>query len=1233
MEESIDSGQIGIDRTNLDTKNDQVLNEKIDDVSFEAKKNTDFCHLHVHTEFSLLDGFSRLDKLIPRVKELGMTACAITDHGSMFGVIDFYKKCKSAGIKPIIGCEVYLAPRSMDSKDSTLDKYSSHLILLAKNNEGYKNLIKIVSDAYVDGFYYKPRTDKEHLKQYSEGIICLSACLNGEIPKALLARNYDKARHIAQDYMDIFGKDNFYLEVQDHRLAEDKEVNAGLLKLSREMGIPLVATNDAHYVYREDAKTQDVLMCIQMQKTLDDPSRMKFPNDEFYIKSREEMEELFAFAPESIDNTLEIAQKCNVEFDFDSYHIPTFDVPDGYTPLTYLQYLCKQGLVERYGDEDGNVGQELRDRLNYEIDVIANMGYIEYFLIVWDFINYSKQNDIMVGPGRGSAAGSIVAYTLKITDIDPIKYNLIFERFLNPERVTMPDIDIDFCYERREEVIDYVKRKYGIDHVAQIITFGTMGAKLAIRDVGRVLDVAYNKVDTVAKEIPFALGMTIDKAFDMNPNLGKLYDADHEIKEIIDISKEMEGMVRHASTHAAGVVISKRPVYEYVPLYKNQDSITTQFTMTTLEELGLLKMDFLGLRTLTVIRDALDLIEVNRDKKGYKEKIDFSKMEYNDPKVFDMISQANTLGVFQLESGGMRNFMKQLKPNCFEDIVAGISLFRPGPMDSIPTYINCKNHPDQVTYLHEKLRPILDVTYGCLVYQEQVMQVVRNLGGYSLGRSDSVRRAMSKKKMDVMEKERQYFIHGKLDENDNIEIAGCVRNGVPEDVANQIFDDMIDFAKYAFNKSHAAAYGVLSYETAYLKCYYPVEFMAALMTSIMGNNDKVVEYMRECNAIGIEVLPPDINASYSKFSVDGDHIRFGLAAVKNVGANAIDNIVAERDANGPYQNLTDLVKRIDSKFANKKTIESLIKCGAFDSTGDNRASLMFAYEEILDSISKDKKRNVAGQISMFDMFADMGRQDELELGKIERVEEFKDRIRLDMEKEVLGLYVSGHPLSEYSEKLENRTSISNVRINKLREEPEKLLELNDQEHIIGGMIISKKLFSTKNNEMMAFINVEELYGSMEVVVFPRVLEKYSDLVKEDQIVLIKGKISIRGDEDVSLIASQVKSIDDDSKFASQKPVYNGGYGRGENYKSLVLTGTGKKVFIRVDSMKNMDLLNQIYNIIRNYQGTDPVIIYPLDENDQGHKKTYKLKDMGVYASDDLKLELNKLMDEKDIVMK
>ncbi|CZR74992.1 DNA polymerase III subunit alpha [Clostridioides difficile] len=763
--------------------------------------NKDFAHLHVHTEYSLLDGFSRVKKLIKRAKELNMSSIAITDHGCMFGVIDFYKTAIKEGIKPIIGCEVYTAARGLRDKDPNYDKYQGHLVLLAKNMEGYKNLIKIVSTSYVEGFYYKPRVDMEELKKHNKGIIALSACLAGDVARALMNRNYEKAKQFAIDYRDIFGEENFFLEIQDHNLPEQKEVNSGLVKLSKETGIPLVATNDVHYVNKEDSKIHDVLMCIQMGKTLNDPNRMRFGSDEFYLKSREEMEELFPYALEAIDNTVKIADMCNVEFDFNTIHLPKYDVPEGYTPETYLRELCFNGLKERYD----NPSNEILERLNYELDVIEKMGYVEYFLIVWDFINFSKENNIIVGPGRGSAAGSIVAYTLKITDIDPIKYSLLFERFLNPERISMPDIDIDFCYERREEVIDYVKRKYGDDHVAQIITFGTMGAKAAIRDVGRVLDIGYNKVDKVAKEIPFALGMTIDKALDTNPNLKELYDQDPETKEIINISKQIEGMLRHASTHAAGVVISKNPVDEYVPLYKHQDAITTQFTMTTLEELGLLKMDFLGLRTLTVIRDTLDLIEKNRDIKNYTEKIDFSKMDYDDPKVYEMLSSGNTLGVFQLESAGMRSFMKQLKPDNFEDIVAGISLFRPGPMDSIPAYIKNKSNPKDVTYLHEKLKPIMEVTYGCLVYQEQVMQVVRDLGGYSYGRSDLVRRAMSKKKMDVMEEERQYFIHGKFDEDGNIEIAGCIRNGVEEEIANKIFDDMIDFARYAFNKSHGAS--------------------------------------------------------------------------------------------------------------------------------------------------------------------------------------------------------------------------------------------------------------------------------------------------------------------------------------------------------------------------------------------------------------------------------------------
>ncbi|WP_317315842.1 DNA polymerase III subunit alpha [Peptostreptococcus russellii] len=1198
------------------------IEEKKEDETFEVK-NKDFCHLHVHTEYSLLDGFSRLKWLIPKVKELGMSSCAITDHGSMFGVIDFYKACKKEGIKPIIGCEVYVAARKYTDKDPMLDKRSSHLILLAENNEGYKNLIKIVSDSYVDGFYYKPRTDKEQLRKYSDGIICLSACLNGEIPKALMQRDYEKALELAKEYRDIFGEDNFFLEVQDHKLAEDKEVNAGILKISKELGIPMVATNDSHYVNREDSKNHDVLLCIQMQKILDDPSRMKFPNDEFYIKSREEMEELFTFAPEAIDNTLKIAERCNVEFDFNNYHIPSFDVPEGYTPLEYLKELCYKGLYERYE----NPSQEIIDRLEYEINVISSMGYIEYFLIVWDFINFAKNNNIMVGPGRGSAAGSIVSYTLRITDIDPIKYNLLFERFLNPERVTMPDIDIDFCYERREEVIEYVKRKYGKDHVAQIITFGTMGAKLAIRDVGRVLDIPYNKADSIAKEIPFALGMTIDKAFDVNPNIVQMYDNDEEVKEVIDISKKLEGMLRHASTHAAGVVISKNPVYEYVPLYKNQDSITTQFTMTTLEELGLLKMDFLGLRTLTVIRDTLDLIELNRDKKGYTEHIDFSKMEYDNPKVFENLSQGNTLGVFQLESSGMRNFMKQLKPSSFEDIVAGISLFRPGPMDSIPTYIKCKQNPEEVKYIHEKLKPILEVTYGCLVYQEQVMQVVRELGGYSFGRSDLVRRAMSKKKMDVMEEERQYFIYGKLDEEGNTEIPGCIRNGVPEDAANQIFDDMIDFARYAFNKSHAAAYGVLAYETAYLKTFYPVEFMAALMTSVMGNTDKVVEYIRECNAMGIEVLPPDINKSYSKFSVDGNCIRFGLAAVKNVGSHVIDAIVQEREEAGDFIDLSNMLKRLDSKLTNKRIVESLIKCGAFDSLGENRATLMFGFEALQESINKDKKKNVSGQISLFEMMSQEQQEEVEEQNSLKFVPEYKDKVKLEMEKEVLGVYVTGHPLSEYEDLIKRKTSINCGEINKLKEEPEKLLELNDKEHIIGGMVIGKRLMTTKKDDIMAFVTLEDLYGSIDVVVFPRTLQQYQELIKEDSIIFIKGRISVRDDDDVSILAGQIKSIDDDTPFEEKE--------RRSYYKkeeTIQSHGTGKKLFLRVDSMKNDELINEIYSIVRRNQGTDLVTIFPIDENKDGGRKTYQLSGIGVYADINVKEELSRIMDEKDIVI-
>lgn len=1180
-----------------------------------------FTHLHVHTEYSLLDGFSRVKTLVKRAKEKGMTAVAITDHGCMFGAIDFYKAAKAEGIKPIIGCEVYTAPRKLTDKDPNYDKHQGHLVLLAKDMTGYKNLIKIVSKSYVDGFYYKPRTDMDELKKHSQGLIALSACLAGDVPRAIMNGNYDKARKLAMEYRDIFGNGNYYLEIQDHGLPEQKQVNTEVVRLSRELNIPLVATNDVHYVDKDDAKIQDILMCLQMQKTIDDENRMKFPSDEFYLKSREEMEQLFPELEEALDNTNEIAERCNVEFEFHKYHLPRYDVPEGYTTNGYFRELCQKGLVERYGED---CPEEYKKRLEYELNTIENMGYVEYFLIVWDFINFAKQNNIMVGPGRGSAAGSIVAYTLKITDIDPMKYSLLFERFLNPERVSMPDIDIDFCYERREEVIDYVKRKYGEDHVAQIITFGTMGAKIAIRDVARVLNVSYNKADQIAKEIPFELGMTIDKAMDSNPTLVDLYESDAEAREVIDISKRLEGTLRHASTHAAGVVIARNPVDEYVPLYKHQDSITTQFTMTTLEELGLLKMDFLGLRTLTVIRDALDLIELNRDIKGYTEHIDFSKMEYDDDEVFETLSQGNTLGVFQLESSGMRNFMKQLKPNSFEDIVAGISLFRPGPMDSIPTYIENKNNPENVTYINDKLRPILEVTYGCLVYQEQVMQVVRDLAGYSYGRSDLVRRAMSKKKMDVMEEERQYFIHGKFDDEGNIEIPGCIRNGISEEDANKIFDDMIDFARYAFNKSHAAAYGVLAYETAYLKVHYPVEFMAALMTSIMGNSDKVVEYIRECNVIGIPVNPPDINKSFAKFSVEGDSIRFGLAAVKNVGVNVIENIVKEREENGEFKDFVDFAKRLDSKDTNKRMIESLIKCGAFDQISENRATLMAGYESVLESISMDRKKNVQGQISLFDAFsAQVEEAPEMQLStKLPVLREFSEKEKLNMEKEVLGMYLSGHPLSEYKSELDRKTSINMKKINELKEDEKTYMKLHDREVIMGGMVIAKRIMTTKRNEIMAFITLEDLYGAIEVVVFPQTLKKFNILLNDDSIILIKGAISIDGDE-AKLIARDIKDINEEYRFNSEKISFDL---KGNSNKTK-----SKQMNVRIDTVGDEELLMKVFKITRKYPGKDRLILLPKDQNiDMDKPITYKVPGMYINADEELKKELGSLVGKLNI---
>ena len=1157
----------------------------------------DFVHLHVHTEYSLLDGFSRVKNLVSRAKELNMSAVAITDHGCMFGAIDFFKVAKKEGIKPIIGCEVYTAPRSMRDKDPNYDKSQGHLILLAKDTEGYQNLIKLVSKAYVQGFYYKPRVDIDEIRKHSKGIIALSACLAGDVSQALMNRNYDKAKNIALKYKEIFGEDNYYIEIQDHNLPEQKEVNRELIRLSKEIDVGLVATNDVHYVRKEDSKIHDILMCIQMGKTVNDPTRMRFGSDEFYLKSREEMETVFPEVQEALDNTVKIADMCNVEFDFNTIHLPKYDVPDGYTPREYLRMLCFKGLEERYK----NPSPEITDRLEYELGVIEKMGYVEYFLITWDFINFARENNIMVGPGRGSAAGSIVSYTLYITDIDPIKYSLLFERFLNPERISMPDIDIDFCYERREEVIDYVKRKYGEDHVAQIITFGTMGAKAAIRDVGRVLDISYNKVDNIAKEIPFALGMTIDKALDTNPNLRKLYEEDNETKEIIDVSRKIEGMLRHASTHAAGVVISKKPIDEYVPLYKHQDAITTQFTMTTLEELGLLKMDFLGLRTLTVIRDALDLIE-----KNHNIKLNFSTMEYDDPKVYELLSSGNTLGVFQLESGGMRSFMKQLKPDNFEDIVAGISLYRPGPMDSIPNYINNKNNPGHVEYLHEKLKPIMEVTYGCLVYQEQVMQVVRDLGGYSYGRSDLVRRAMGKKKMDVMEKERQYFIHGKFDDNGELEIAGCVRNGVPEEIGNKIFDDMIDFAKYAFNKSHAAAYGVLAYQTAYLKAHYPVEFMAALITSVMGNTDKVVEYIRECNNLKIDILKPDINKSFTKFSVEGKSIRFGLAAVKNVGVNVLNNIIAERENGGEFKDFNEFCKRLDSKDSNKRIIESLIKCGAFDEMGNNRASLLLGYEKLLESISLDRKKNLVGQVSLFDGFEiDASINNDIQnMYKLPQVKELEEKEKLYLEKEVLGMYVSGHPLSQYKDKLKKNTTINNADLNDIKEDYVSYLNLNEKEVTMGGIVINKTIRTTKRNDLMAIIELEDLYGVIEVIVFPQVLQKYNTIIQEDKTIYIKGRLSIKEDENAKLIARDI--IDMNESINQEKPT----------------------LYLKINSIENKDLVNDLISVVTKYKGDNDIYIYA-----ENIKQMYKWNHIKVNINENLINELQNILPRTSIKVK
>ena len=1078
-----------------------------------------FTHLHVHTEYSLLDGSNKIKEYVKRVKELGMDSAAITDHGVMYGVIDFYKACKAEGINPILGCEVYVAPNSRFDKELTggEDRYY-HLVLLAENNKGYENLMKIVSRGFTEGYYYKPRVDMELLQEYHEGIIALSACLAGEVQRYIQKGLVDEAKKAALKYQDCFGKGNYFLELQDHGLPEQKLVNTTLLQMSRELDIPMVVTNDVHYTYADDVKPHDILLCLQTGKKLSDEDRMRYEGGQYYVKSEEEMKGLFPYAWEAVENTQRIADRCHVEIEFGVTKLPKFDVPEGYNSWTYLNKLCYDGLKERYGDENapaGETGQTLKERLDYELNVIQTMGYVDYFLIVWDFINYAKQNGIMVGPGRGSAAGSIVSYCLKITNIDPIRYNLLFERFLNPERVSMPDIDIDFCFERRQEVIDYVGRKYGQEKVVQIVTFGTLAAKGVIRDVGRVMDLPYAYVDSLAKMIPNELNITIDKALQMNPDMRKLYETDEQVKELIDMSRRLEGLPRHTSMHAAGVVICSRPAEDLVPLSRGADgSITTQFTMTTIEELGLLKMDFLGLRTLTVLRDAVKLVKQSTGKE-----INLDRIDFDDKKVLASIGTGKTDGVFQLESAGMKNFMKELKPQNLEDIIAGISLYRPGPMDFIPKYIKGKSNFGTVTYLCPQLEPILSPTYGCIVYQEQVMQIVRDLGGYTLGRSDLVRRAMSKKKQAVMEKERANFVYGNPEEG----VPGCVANGIPENVASKIYDEMMDFAKYAFNKSHAACYAVVSYQTAYLKYYYPVEFMAALMTSVIDNPGKVAEYIMVCRSMGITILPPDINQGESGFSVNGNSIRYALTAIKSVGRPVIDAVVNERKERGTYTNLQDFITRMADKDINKKAIENFIKAGALDSLGGTRKQFMSAYVQIMDHIVHDRKNNMAGQISLFDI-VDESEKSSYDV-RLPDVGEYSKDMILAFEKEVLGIYVSGHPLEEFEDLW--RRGITNTTADFVLEEESGETRVRDNASCtIGGIISNKKIKYTKNDKIMAFLQIEDLVGTVEVIVFPRDYEKNSMKLLEDNKVFIKGHVSLEEDRDGKVICEGITAFDE-----------------------------------------------------------------------------------------------------------
>ena len=1111
-----------------------------------------FTHLHVHTEYSLLDGFSRIDLLLDRAKELGMDSLAITDHGQMYGVIEFYKQAKKRGIKPIIGCEVYVSEKDHTIKESSNRRYY-HLILLAKNMEGYKNLIKIVSEAYVNGFYYKPRVSFDFIKKHSDNIIALSACLNGEVSQRLLESDYEGAKETAQRYEEAFGVGNFYLELQNHGIKEQNIVNRGLVKIHEEEDIPLVATNDIHYINKEDAYYQDILLCIQTGKLVKDEDRMKMPASEFYLKSYDEMKEIFGAFEGAIENTQKIADQCNVDFTFHEPHLPYFTkVEEGLTDLEYLKKLVDQGLIKKYG----SISEKIRLRADKELKVIADMGYVDYFLIVWDFVRYARENDIAVGPGRGSAAGSIVSYALDITQIDPIKYKLIFERFLNPERVSMPDIDIDFDYVLRDKVVEYVNELYGRDHVSQIVTFGRMQARNAVRDVGRVLDISYAKVDKIAKLIPQAIGMTIDKAFDSSSKFKEIYESDVEAKRLIDTARKVEGLPRHTSIHAAGVVISKEVLTDIIPLALSNDLVVTQYDMTEIEELGLLKMDFLGLRNLTVIKNTVKDVKKNR---GID--VDLSKIDVNDKNVIDQFNKAKTIGLFQFESAGMRNFLKNLKPTVFDDLIAANSLFRPGPMDEIPKYIHNKNNPEDVTFIDPALKPILDVTYGIIVYQEQVMQIVQKLAGYSLGEADNLRRAMSKKKMAVMEENREIFIKGKTDPDGNIVIPGCVRNGVDESSANQIYDEMISFAKYAFNKSHSAAYSLVAVQTAYLKYYYPEEYMANLISSVMDQSSKLYLYVNETKALGIEVLPPDVNKSFAEFSVEEGKIIFGLSGIKNVGSNLIDSIVKARKKDGKFTNFKDFLQRvdeIDSRSLNKKGIESLIKAGAFDSLTYTRSSLMAIYEKAISAVSDNRKINVKGQLNLLDGLSDKPKEDV----RIQEINEFPKKTKLKLEKEVLGFYISDHPLSDLGDRLDdfvNFTTDYKDHIDDTR------IHLLDNKFVsMAGVITNKSEIMTKKRQLMCFANLEDMKGSMEIVIFPEVYRKYRNVIDEDSAVIVKGNLQV-DERDIKLLTNEFVDIE---KL---------------NLKTLYL----KSEYLEY---------NKIRNILVQNKGTTPVVIYFADKN-------------------------------------